>query len=70
MPRPALTTDYRALYRRAFAEFGVVALWNMREVSNPTKEHAQGVARALREHGNLAARQLAEDIESACRAAH
>lgn len=62
--------DYRTLYRRAFEEFGAMALWNARELPNPTPEHALVIARALRFEGNLAARILAEQIEAACRAAH
>ena len=62
--------DYRTLYRRAFEEFGAMALWNLRRISDPTPEHALVIARALRREGNLAARFLAEQIEAACRAAH
>lgn len=61
-------TDFRALYQRAFREFGAMALWNKREISEPTPEHALVVARALRTEGNMAARQLAEAIEAAVRA--
>lgn len=57
------------LYRRAFAEFGTRALWNKRLLESPTPEDALVVARALRIEGDLRARQLAEDIERACRAA-
>lgn len=70
MTSPAATTDFRVLYRRAFAEFGAVALWNLNALPEPSQHQAMAVARALREHGNLKARKLAEDIEAACRAAH
>ena len=60
---------YVRLYRRAFAEFGVRALWNKRLLEEPTPEDALVVARALRIEGNLDARRLAEEIEQACRAA-
>jgi hypothetical protein len=61
--------DYVALYNRAFAEFGVHALWNQRRLDDPSPAHALVVARALRIEGDRAARQLAEDIEAAVRAA-
>jgi hypothetical protein len=63
------TPDYVTLYRRAFAEYGALALWNMRSFENPEPEDALAVARALRNQGNLQACQLAEDIEQACHAA-
>ena len=70
MSNPALTDDFHVLYRRAFSEFGAMALWNVRPLEQPTPEHALVVARALRQQGNLPARRLAEQIEAACRAAH
>lgn len=57
------------LYRRAFEEFGPIALWNRRRIDLPTSADALEVARALRLEGNMAARRLAEQIEAACRAA-
>lgn len=62
--------DYRVLYARAFEEFGAMALWNLRPLTDPTPAHAIVIARALRREGNLAARLLAEQIEAACRATH
>jgi hypothetical protein len=59
-----------ALYRRAFAEFGTHALWNKRLMDAPTPDDALVVARALRIEGNREARQLAEQIEQACRGDH
>jgi hypothetical protein len=56
------------LYRRAFAEYGARALWNMRPVENPDDDDALVVARALRLEGDMQARFLAEQIEQACRA--
>jgi hypothetical protein len=70
MPAPALTDDYVALYRRAFDEFGALALWNSTPVPNPRPEDALAVARALRFEGNMDARRLAEQIEAAALAAH
>ena len=61
--------DLARLYRRAFAEYGARALWNKRELETPTPADALVVARALRMEGNREARQLAEQIERACRAA-
>jgi hypothetical protein len=65
-----LTEDYRSLYRRAFAEFGALALWSSRQLAEPSPADALAIARALRVEGNLAARALAEKLEAACRAAH
>ncbi|HRE42848.1 MAG TPA: hypothetical protein PKY87_02635 [Terricaulis sp.] len=65
-----LAAPLDALYRRAFTEFGALALWNMRAAAQPTPRDALIVADALRRNGNLAARRLAEQIEAACRAAH
>jgi len=65
---PVHTGDFATLYRRAFAEFGARALWNKRLIETPSKEDALVVARALRIEGNLAARELAEQIERACHA--
>lgn len=64
------SADYRDLYRRAFAEFGAVALWNKHELAEPSADHALVIARALRSEGNMAARKLAEAIEAAIRAAN
>jgi hypothetical protein len=61
--------DFTSLYRRAFAEYGVRALWNKRMLESPTPEDALVVARALRIEGDREARRLAEQIERACRAA-
>ena len=61
--------EFVMLYRRAFAEYGVQALWNMRVFETPTQEDALVVARALRIEGDMQARSLAEQIERVCRAA-
>jgi hypothetical protein len=60
--------EFMALYRRAFAEYGARALWNMRAFETPTPEDALVVARALRVEGDMGARFLAEEIERVCRA--
>ena len=61
--------DLGSLYRRAFVEYGAHALWNKRQLENPTPDDALVVARALRIEGDRDARRLAEEIERACRAA-
>ena len=57
------------LYARAFAEFGVRALWSRVPSVCPTVTQALTVADALRVEGDLRARALAVQIETACRAA-
>jgi len=61
--------DFASLYHRAFAEFGVIALWNLRELSDPAPQDALAITRSLRVEGDLRARRLAEELERACRAA-
>jgi hypothetical protein len=61
--------DFVALYRRAFEEFGAMALWSSKPVSDPTPADALAIAYSLRVEGNLRARLLAEQLEQACRAA-
>jgi len=56
------------LYRRAFAEYGTRALWNMRPVENPTPAAALAITTPLRTHGGMDGRRLAEQIEELCRA--
>lgn len=65
-PQPA---DFVSLYRRAYAKYGTQALWNKRMFEEPTPDDALVVARALRIEGDRGARQLAEQIVQACRAA-
>jgi len=60
--------DYIRLYRRAFKEFGARALWNVRELEDPSPEDALAITWSLRVEGNMKARRLAEQIEKACRA--
>ena len=62
-------SDFASLYCRAFEEFGSSALWSSRPVPNPTPADALAITQSLRVEGNLQARQLAEQIEHACRAA-
>ncbi len=60
--------DLGGLYRRAFAEYGVQALWNMHPVEKPTPADALAITKALRTHGRMDGRRLAERIEALCRA--
>ena len=65
----ARTDDFTSLYHRAFSEYKLRALWNVRELEHPTAEEALLITRSLRVEGDLNARRLAEQIERACRAA-
>ena len=56
------------LYRRAFAEYGARALWNIREFEDPTMEEVLAITRQLRTECDMNARRLAEQIEEAARA--
>jgi hypothetical protein len=61
--------EIRELYQRAFREFGVIALWNRRAVVNPTPSDALAITAALRTHGTMTGRRLAERLEKLCHAA-
>lgn len=61
------TPRYVELYKQAFAKYRARALWNLKNLDNPTPGNALVVARALRIEGDLAARRLAEEIERVCR---
>jgi hypothetical protein len=67
---PPPSGDIASLYRRAFAEYGPRALWNMRPSDNPTAADALAITKALRTYGGMEGRRLAESIERLCRAAH
>jgi hypothetical protein len=64
-----VTSDVAHLYHQAFAKYGTRALWNWRELPEPTITQALVIADALRIEGNIDARRLAVKIEEACRAA-
>jgi hypothetical protein len=66
---PVQSQDFVTLYRRAFKEFGASALWSSKPVPEPTPADALAITNSLRVEGNREARQLAENIEKACRAA-
>lgn len=65
----AESEDLASLYHRAFKDYGSRALWNMRPIANPTAADALAITRALRTHGGMDGRHLAERIERLCRAA-
>ncbi len=56
------------LYRQAFAEYGVCALWSSRPVADPGQADALAITKALRTYGTMDGRRLAERIEALCRA--
>jgi hypothetical protein len=66
LPAPDAVTR---LYRQAFREFGMRALWSRKPSTVPTILQALVVADGLRREGDVAARALAARIEDACRAA-
>ena len=67
---PQETDDFTSLYRHAFAQHGTQALWNMRPIEDPTPADALAITKALRTHGGMEGRRLAEQIEKVCRAPH
>jgi hypothetical protein len=67
---PTPPEDFANLYRRAFAEYGTQALWNMRAIEDPTPADALAITQALRTHGGMDGRRLAGQIERVCRAPH
>jgi hypothetical protein len=69
MDSRARLDEIERLYRRAFAEYGAVALWNMRPAPRPTPGAALAITQALRTHGAMSGRRLAEQIERLCLAA-
>jgi hypothetical protein len=52
--------SFQTLYRRAFAEYRTRALWNMRPMEDPTPADALAITKALRTHGGMDGRRLAE----------
>ena len=58
-----------ALYRQAFRDFGLRALWSSRPVAEPTIADILAITESLRVEGGVAGRRLAEQIVTACRAA-
>ena len=62
--------EIETLYRFAFKEYGPRALWNMRPVDEPSSGDVLAITSALRTHGGMNGRRLAERIEELCRASH
>ncbi len=67
---PPEPENFASLYRLAFAEYGTQALWNMRPIEDPGPSDALAITKALRTHGGMEGRRLAERIEKVCRAPH
>jgi hypothetical protein len=65
---PPEPETFASLYLRAFAEYGTQALWNMRPIEDPAPADALAITKALRTHGGMEGRRLAEQIERVCRA--
>ena len=42
MPAPEPRSEIKLLYRRAFEQYGSVALWNMRPVEDPESRRCAG----------------------------
>jgi hypothetical protein len=61
-----LSREIERLYRRAFAEYGVVTLWSSRQAKSPTAADVLAITRSLPVEGDLGARRLAERIEELC----
>jgi hypothetical protein len=59
--------DYVSLYHLAFEKYGSQALWNVRHFEEPTPSQALTITKALRTHGGMDGRRLAEQIEKQCR---
>jgi hypothetical protein len=59
----------RALYREAFKDYGIRALWSSRPVEQPTIADLLAITESLRVEGGVAGRRLAHQIVEACRAA-
>ena len=66
MDRPERLREVERLYRQAFAEYGPVALWNLAPAERPTPGAALAITPALRTHGSMGGRTLAEAIERLC----
>ena len=67
-PIMTASPEITALYHEAFRAFGSVALWNMHPRPEPTPGDALAITAALRTHGRMEGRRLAERIETLCRA--
>jgi hypothetical protein len=61
--------ELRVLYREAFRDYGLRALWSSRPAEHPTIADVLAITESLRVEGGLSGRRLAERIVTACRAA-
>ena len=66
---PETLSDTRRLYHEAYRLYGSRALWNSRERDQPSADQALVITNALRIHGGMDGRRLAERIERLCHAA-
>jgi hypothetical protein len=66
---PKTLAEIRQLYHEAFRLYGSVALWSSREHDEPSADQALVITMALRIHGGMDGRRLAERIERLCHAA-
>lgn len=66
--RPA-PENLRTLYRQAFRDYGLRALWSSRPVAEPTIADIVAITESLRVEGGIPGRRLAEQIVASCRAA-
>jgi hypothetical protein len=60
------TNEIETFYQQAFRDFGSIALRNMRPIEDPTPADALAITAALRRHGRMDGRRLAERIEALC----
>ena len=62
--------EIERLYRQAFADYGAIALWNLKPAEVATPGAALAITPTLRTHGSMEGRRLAEALERLCRASH
>jgi hypothetical protein len=55
---PTQPEDLSTLYRHAFEQFGVSAVWSSKSVSDPTPADALAITRSLRTCGGMEGRRL------------
>ena len=65
---PSTAQQLQALYHQAFTLFRAKALWNMQPAAHPTPCAVLAITQALRQHGAMEGRRLAEEIERLCHA--
>jgi hypothetical protein len=68
MQRSERLVELERLYRQACADYGPIALWNLSPAEQPTPAAVLAITAALRTHGAMSGRRLAEAIERLCRA--